>query len=200
MMAQAIPVAISPILSRLFTPEDFGVLALYVAITGVLGAIANGRYELAIMLPQEDSEARVIVTLGILISCGVSLCLLVGVLLGGDWVAAKLGQGGSTWWLYVAPFSVLLIGVFNMLNYYNNRLKKYKTMSASHISKAGMMSAFQVGAGSVKVGAPGLVVGRIVGESVSVLVLLLGNKGAILSGVDRGMLIRTARRYQNFPK
>src|SRR5690554_6180591 len=120
MLAQALPVAISPILSRLFTPEDFGVLALYVAITAIFGAVANGRYELAIMLPQEDSEARVIVALGVLIACGLSLFLMVVVLFFGGWIAQTLGQDGSVWWLYFAPLSVLLIGTFNMLNYYNN--------------------------------------------------------------------------------
>ena len=56
-IAQAIPIAISPILTRLYTPKDFGVLALFVAITSIFGSIANGRYELAIMLPKKDEDA-----------------------------------------------------------------------------------------------------------------------------------------------
>ncbi len=31
-IAQAIPVAISPILTRLYSPDDFGVLALFMSI------------------------------------------------------------------------------------------------------------------------------------------------------------------------
>jgi len=53
-IAQAIPIAISPILTRLYSPEDFGVFALFVAITSVFGSVANGRYDLAIMLPKKD--------------------------------------------------------------------------------------------------------------------------------------------------
>jgi len=53
-ITQAIPIAISPILTRIYTPEDFGVLALFVAITAIFGGIANGRYELATMLPKKD--------------------------------------------------------------------------------------------------------------------------------------------------
>lgn len=201
MLAQALPVAISPILSRLFTPEDFGVLALYVAITGIFGAIANGRYELAIMLPKEDSEARVIVALGVLIAVGVSILLLIAVLLTGDWVASSLGQEGSIWWLLFTPLSVLLIGLFNMLNYYNNRLKSYKKIAISHISKAGTTAASQLTGGGMQVGAPGLVFGRIVGEVTAVALLLFGNRGRkLFSGVNRERICVTARRYQNFPK
>ena len=53
-IAQAIPIAISPILTRIYTPEDFGIFAIFLAITLIIGSIANGRYELAIMIPKKD--------------------------------------------------------------------------------------------------------------------------------------------------
>ena len=53
-LAQAIPIAITPILTRLYTPEDFGVLALFIAITSILGSVVNGRYEQAIILPKKE--------------------------------------------------------------------------------------------------------------------------------------------------
>ena len=80
-IAQAIPIAISPILTRIYTPEDFGVLALFVAITTIFGTIANGRYELAIMLPKKDEDAINIFALGFIITCFISLILLILVLI-----------------------------------------------------------------------------------------------------------------------
>lgn len=201
MLAQALPVAVSPILSRLFSPEDFGVLALYVAVTGILGAVANGRYELAIMLPQDDEEARTVVILGLLIALCVSLSLLVGVVISGEWIAGKLGQPGETWWLYFAPLSVLLIGLFNMLNYYNNRQKSYKKMSVAHVSRAGVTASSQLASGSMKIGAPGLIFGRIAGEVVAVSLLLFGVGGKKIFSDMRGQKIwAVAKRYQDFPK
>ena len=63
-LAQAIPIIISPILTRIYTPEDFGLLALFLSITNIIGSVANGRYELAIMLPKEDEDAINIAALG----------------------------------------------------------------------------------------------------------------------------------------
>ena len=43
-IAQFIPILISPILTRIYTPEDFGLFALFIAITVMFGSIANGKY------------------------------------------------------------------------------------------------------------------------------------------------------------
>ena len=67
-IAQAIPVAITPILTRLYTPEDFGLLAVFVAFSTILGSISSGRYELAIMLPENDEDAINIAALCFLLS------------------------------------------------------------------------------------------------------------------------------------
>ncbi len=52
-IAQAIPLAISPILTRLYTPSDFGIFALYMSISSIISVVVTGRYELAIMLPKK---------------------------------------------------------------------------------------------------------------------------------------------------
>ncbi len=64
-IAQAIPIAISPILTRIYTPEDFGVLAIFMAITAITGSISNAKYEQAIVLPKKEGEAINILFLGI---------------------------------------------------------------------------------------------------------------------------------------
>jgi O-antigen/teichoic acid export membrane protein len=77
MIAQAIPIAISPILTRIYTPEDFGLLALFLAIFSILSIIATGRYELAIMSPESDDEAKDIVFLSILVALFVFLITVI---------------------------------------------------------------------------------------------------------------------------
>ena len=56
-LAQAIPIAISPILTRLYSPEEFGRFALYMAVAMIASVLVTGRYELAIMLPRHDKDA-----------------------------------------------------------------------------------------------------------------------------------------------
>ena len=80
-IANAIPVAISPILTRIYSPEDFGLLALFLAVTTIFGTIVNGRYELAIMLPKKDEDAINIVALGFVIMSLITLILFVIVII-----------------------------------------------------------------------------------------------------------------------
>ena len=56
-IAQFIPLLLTPILSRLFSPEEFGLFAFYISIITLFSAIATGRYELAILLPKDDKKA-----------------------------------------------------------------------------------------------------------------------------------------------
>ena len=76
-IAQAIPIAISPILTRIYTPEDFGIFALYMSMASILSVVATGRYELAIMLPKKDEDAINIVALSLIISFLVSFIALL---------------------------------------------------------------------------------------------------------------------------
>ena len=116
-IAQAIPIAISPILTRIYTPEDFGVFALFIAITAILGTVANARYELAIMLPKKDEDAINIFALGFIITCFISLILLILVVIFNDYFTKLFGNDEISFWLYFVPITVFFSGLFNILNY-----------------------------------------------------------------------------------
>lgn len=56
-IAQDLSVLSSPLLTRLYGPEAFGIIAIFTAITGIISVMACLRYEQAIMLPKRDEEA-----------------------------------------------------------------------------------------------------------------------------------------------
>ncbi len=55
--AQGISLLLAPVLSRIFTPDDFGLVALYLGILSVLSVLSTAKYEQAIMLPRKNSDA-----------------------------------------------------------------------------------------------------------------------------------------------
>ena len=67
-IAQIIPIAISPVLTRIYTPEEFGIYAIFTSIVIIFSVISNGRYELAIVLPEKDEDAINIFALGLIIN------------------------------------------------------------------------------------------------------------------------------------
>ncbi|MEA3492572.1 MAG: oligosaccharide flippase family protein [Campylobacterota bacterium] len=201
-IAQAIPIAISPILTRIYTPEDFGIYALFIAITAIFGSIANGRYELAIMLPKKDEDAINIFALGFIITSAISLSLLVLVVLFNDYFTKLLGNDEISIWLYFVPIAVFFTGLWNILNYFNNRKKQYKDLAKATIIKSIVTAIVQLSVGFIKSGATGLISGQILSQffaNTKLLSNIIKDK-ILLSKIRKVKIIALAKRYKDFPK
>ncbi|WP_316346903.1 oligosaccharide flippase family protein [Desulfuromonas acetoxidans] len=201
-LAQAIPIAVSPILTRIYKPEDFGVFALFSSMSLIFGTIANARYELAIMLPENDEDAFNIAAIGVLISFVLSVLLLLVVFLFNRDIAEILGNEEIGFWLYFLPLSVFFMGLFNVLNYLNSRFGKYKNIARARVHKSLVLSVVQFSIGFFKGGALGLVVGQVLSSAFANLKLL---KGAVCEMDNRPVISQKkmkflAKRYVDFPK
>lgn len=201
-ISQALPIALSPVLTRIYTPEDFGLLAIFMSITAVIGTVITGKYELAIMLPKTDREALSLVKLSILISFIISLILFVIVVFFHNHITLLLGNTKIDKWLFLVPVSVFLIGVFTTLNVYNNRLKNYKIMSKSLIIKSSGMTFFQIGFGFIKLISGGLIIGQFIsylfGNSVLAKPILKRKK--TIKSISNTEMKNSAKKYINFLK
>jgi O-antigen/teichoic acid export membrane protein len=203
-IAQAIPIAISPILTRIYTPEDFGVFALYLSITSVIAVAAAGRYEFAITLPPKDEDAVQILWLSCLITFIVSLIILSVVVLFNSEITALLGNERISIWLYFIPVTVFLSGIYQSYNYWFNRKKQYGKLSKSRVVQTVSSGSVNLGLGYVfKGGALGLVVGNIFGQLLSALYfifLFIRNPRQINTQPSKVKMIALAKRYRDFPK
>ncbi|GAB6072765.1 oligosaccharide flippase family protein [Venenivibrio stagnispumantis] len=199
-IAQAIPIAISPILTRLYTPEDFGVFALFMAIVSIFGTIANGRYELAIMLPKKDEDAINIFALGFIINVVISLTLLIIILIFHDYILKLLNNKEISPWLYFVPLTVFLMGIFNLLNYFNNRMKQYKDLAKANVYKSIAGAIAQLSLGFLKAGALGLISGQIISQMVSNTKLFINVKKLnLFNHVYKIKIIANAKKYKKLP-
>lgn len=84
--AQAIAVVFSPIITRLYGPDAFGVLGAFMAILAAISPVTALCYPIAIVLPKHDQDALGIARLSAYISLVVSLVVAVGFWVGGDWI------------------------------------------------------------------------------------------------------------------
>ncbi len=200
-LAQAIPIGISPILTRLYSPEEFGLFALYMAIVSIAAVLVTGRYEQAILLPRQERDAAHIAALVVLLSGLVSACLLLMVILFNSQIALFLGNPKLASWLYWMPASTFLLGVYQGLNYWSNRKAQYKRLAISRTVQSGSASLAQLGYSRIE--ALGLVGGQVTGQvlATSVLASLIWREDHRLIRVLRPLRsLALARKYINFPK
>lgn len=161
--AQALLIIIAPILTRLYTPDDFGVFALYTSILGILSVIACLRYELAIVLPEKDEDAANLLVLCLLICSVISLMALVLVALFRDSFALLLSAPKISFWLWFLPASLFLTGTFQALNYWSTRRKQFKRLAIRQITQNSVTAVTQIASGaSLNAGAGGSYVHIIV--------------------------------------
>jgi len=201
-IAQAIPIAISPILTRIYTPEDFGVFALYTSTAYILAIAATGRYELAIMLPKKEEDAVNIMVLSIMISFLVSFIALLIVWFFNEQITSLVGNKEISNWLYFIPLTVLFTGLYQVLNYWVNRKKQYKRLAISKVAQNIGLGSVNIGMGYGGVGAGGLILGPVVGQGVAITMLskmVWKEDSKLLKYVSKEKIYTLIKKYKNQP-
>ena len=124
--AQILVIVASPVLTRLFSPEAFGLLAIFTSITKVLGVVSCLRYQFAIMLPDEERDAVNLLALCTALVTGISLLSLPFFIVFEPVIVSGTECTGATgyFWL-VSPF-VFVSGLFIALNYWNSRTRRVR--------------------------------------------------------------------------
>ncbi|MFC1490173.1 oligosaccharide flippase family protein [Candidatus Latescibacterota bacterium] len=201
-IAQAIPIALSPVLSRLYTPEEFGLFALFASVVGIISVIATGCYELAIVLPEKDEDAINIIALSLILAFIVSAVSFLVICLFNSEISDLLNNPEISIWLYFVPFAVFFIGTYQSFNYWLNRKKQFRKMAYGRITQNTAMAGTKLSLGFGGAGASGLMTGNIFGGFVGTGLLgwlTLRDDSFKLRLISKKAIITQAIRYKRFP-
>ena len=200
-IAQAIPIAISPVLTRIYTPEDFGIFALYISIVSFIAIVVTARYEIAIMLPKSEKEAINILALSILITLCIFFVVTFIIIFFKESILNILNARGLGNIIYLVPISILLAGLSQSFNYWSNRKEYFKNMANAQIAQSISIGVFQPLLKYIGIDS-GLILGNIVGRFISVFVLMhkfIKNDTASLQYVKKDVMMEQMIKYKDFP-
>ncbi|MBI3239617.1 MAG: oligosaccharide flippase family protein [Flavobacteriia bacterium] len=202
-ISQAVPILASFFLARIYTPEDFGLFQVYFSISMVGTVFMTMRYEMAIMLPEKKEDARHVFVLSCLIAFAWSVIILLLVFLFRHPFAHLMKQPSLANSLFVLPFTLLVIGVYQSLNYWSNRHKQYTRLSFSRVARSVNSSVFSIAFGFVSfMKSTGLIIGDSLGQASSSLFLgarLMRDEPGLFRNVSKAKLKEMAHRYRQFP-
>lgn len=199
-IAQAIPIAISPILTRIYTPEDFGVFALYMSIAAIISVIATGRYEMAIMLPKEDEDVKSIVKLIMILLSAVTFITFLIVFFFNHTITNLFENPEISNWLYFLPISIFLVGLYQIYNYLLIREKNFKRLSTNKIIVSTTNASTQLAYGFAFSNGFGLLFGNIIGYVISIYFIIKSKVVNKYFTFKDNSINKVAKEYQNFPK
>jgi O-antigen/teichoic acid export membrane protein len=199
-LAQGIAILATPLLTRIFTPEDFGCLSIFAAFLGVSAVVCGFRYEVAITQAKTEAAKIQLFYLSLLITALVSAVLLLCLSGFAETLSRALDAPQMTkfWWFVGA--GTLAIGIYNACYYLALANKNYKALAQSRLLQGFVSPAVSMGIGYLVAGPLGLLVGNIVSSSAGATVLFRGNyKQGAAGQSTRAGLWQTAVEYKSYP-
>ena len=201
-VAQLIGILALPLLTRLYSPDDFEVFATFVAILSVVSVIACLRLEIAIPVPKEDETGITLVVLSLLSTLCVSAITAVAVIAIPD-VFVRWTDESLRNYLWCLPLGVLFSGCFAAFQYWSTRKKAFKRVAKTRVVQSTSAIATQIACGLASITPLGLVLGQLLQSGSGAL--NLGKKFSqearmTLVGLKTSDLKRVFSEYIRYPK
>ncbi len=179
--AQGFAVLVAPVLTRIYSPHDFGVLSVFIAIIGVVQAAVTLRFERAIPVPAEERTAASLLVLSLITVVATTFLFGMVLAVGGSRLLAWTNLSDSEMPLWLLPLSLFGLGCYETLSLWAIRHRAYGVVARTYLVRTIGMVTVQLGAGWLHLGAIGLLLGDAAGRVLGV-----------------GTLFRFARRH--FPE
>jgi lipopolysaccharide exporter len=166
-VSQGINVLGTLVLARLIAPNEFGLFALFVTVVTLVSVIGGARYELAIMLPEQDSEAANVAVLSAMVVAAIAIASIPFVAIFGHEIAKLLGDSAVAQWLWTIPPVLLLTGLGEIGRNWFGRTKDFRLVATARIGQSVGLIGGQLGLWAVGVGGGiALIGGWLIGQCV----------------------------------
>ncbi len=167
-IAQAFPVLLLPLITRLYSKEALGIYFIYAGIGYLSKIVVSLQLQLSIVLPKKKKDADNLLIINLLVVLIISVFMFLVIFFLHDTIFQHIKEKELLKWLYFMPCSALLLGGFDALSYYFNRDKKYKIISTGKVLKTLSYSIVHITLGLLGFINSGLITGLIIGQFISV--------------------------------
>lgn len=182
-LGQLIQILATPLLTRIYTPAEFGILAVFVGLLGPITVVACLRFEMAITLPRRDGAAYQVVGLALAILLATTAITSLMGLGFGQSILRAVGSEHLTSYYWLLPVGIFLGGLYQLSSMWAIRKKAFKVIAKTRVQQGVGAAAIQGGLGILGFGSPGLILGQIAGQAIG------------LSRLSKNLLIDYRRQH-----
>jgi O-antigen/teichoic acid export membrane protein len=199
-MAQLLGILTMPVFSRIYSPVDFGVLALFSSITGILMEVSGLRYHFAIPLPKKESFARSLVVLSLALQCLFIALLTIALFFAKDFLLELVSAELLKPYWFLIPLGVGGMGLYLILTQWAVREAEFSLIAKTKVTQSisGILVKLLFGLLGIK--PLGLLLGNIASQAGGITTL--GKKLISKNGfpkANKEQLKRVAIKYRKFP-
>ncbi len=199
--AQLVTFAATPLLTRLYSQEAYGIAGVYTAVVNTASVLTTGKYELAIPVAKSERQASEILSLCIVVAAAFCILLAIPTFLSPVWIADLFRAHNVADWLAFLPVSLFLWGAYQSLSLWCNRDGNFQALASSRFFRSVFTVVAALAFAHYIRNAGGLILAGVIGQA-SALVWIgraVFRKGAQLCYRDKKSLWTHARDYRDFP-
>ena len=200
-LAQVVVVAFSPLITRIYSPEVFGLQGVFLSLISILGPLIALRYPMAIIIADSDDEALKIGRLALYVAITVA-CIMWGVLLvGGQTVTTLIGAEGLGALVFLLPLALLSVAVQNISDYRAARLGVFRLVGIVSVLQALVTNLARVLGGLWSPVAAILIAVTTLAPAVKSAMFMVGSKEmrARAPALKRSDAIALLKKHRDFP-
>lgn len=200
--AQFINVILSPIITRIYTPEEYGILTVYISAVSIITITGSLMYELAIPIAEDEDSTVNLIALCILILFLLSTILSILLVIWGNTILSIFNVETLLEYRLLIPIGLFFTGLYTVFIQYAYRKQNFNTISKTKGYQSLAQGIIQIGYPFILSGPVGLIIGRIIGQSAGALSLakpLLLNFYKNVKKVNIASMSALAKRYIRFP-
>lgn len=201
---QAVGIIVIPLITRLYAPEAFGLMALFISIFAPIEAFTTMKYSTSIMLPESDEEGAAMFGVSLVFAALAGGLTALGIMFGQNAILNWLKAPELRPYLWFVPISIFLSGLYMSLRYWNMRNGRFAHLAIGSIFSYISNNGFVLVAGFLGyTTAISLILGTFLSGIVMVTVLswrvLRQHKNLLKSSIRWAAMVAGAKRYRKFP-
>lgn len=199
--AQFLSILLLPVITRLYSPEQYGVISVYVAILFVISFLGSMNYEMGVPIAESEVKAINVLSLSVVTLTFSTVLLYLIFIFIGDQILYLFNGEVLIDYKYLIPLGTFLVGLYSIFTQWAYREKDFKAISKTKFTQAILQNLVAIGFGLLGKGPIGLIFSRIWGQSAGITTLSfpLIQKKDLLNKIKKQEIIQAARRYINFP-
>lgn len=201
-IAQAISFFTAPILTRIYLPDDYGMLGLYMVFCTIIGTFSSLQYSNAIVISENDRIAKEVLNLSLIINISIATLGAVAIFLTRNWISEVYKSPHLRDWILLAPISIFFAGLNNIFSAWGVRKKAFKLLSKNRIYTAVLSPIFSISIGYFLGGPLGLFLGLLISQILPTLRMgyFFYRNDKLRLTINKEALSIVIRKFSNFPK
>ncbi|UNK42214.1 oligosaccharide flippase family protein [Luteimonas sp. S4-F44] len=201
-MARLIGIAAIPLLTRIYSPSDYGALSVYSALVAVIAPMLTLRYVLAVPLPRSDGMAANLMMLSGLLLIGVTVIISLLAWLFGDIVLGWMSMQILAPWWWLVILGAVGLAMYEALSLWATRRRAYRVISQTKVLQSALSVLVKVCLGLAAIKPFGLLLGHLVEQSGGISSFWLRFRHDFRANahrIRRSSMRLLARYYRGFP-